>query len=337
MTEIFRDARKDAGYCPKCQKGYAIGPHVCPLEQPPSKDVSISFTQRHDLIGNPWAISYIRDDGQHQLLALVDGKPIVLTAHEPFADDQIDAMLRRVDDHQIDYDDAIILVRMLQELRQLRSPLPADCQHEQAAITCAKCGIVMCEPRNAPPPCADQCEIATIEVRDDAIVKATMKAPGLPDGEHDLFCAPVAAQPPAVGPWQVFMVPKTGDRGVLNEEHHLTVTGPFGDDDEKRVYCERLATALNCSASPPPAIPGKFDLAFEIMRMMDREELDTLQSCHFGYVLRVTREGAAQPPRNVHGLIYDRDGWVCSVCHGWNHSRDKHCTHTHRAIQTKGA
>lgn len=29
---------------------------------------------------------------------------------------------------------------------------PADCQHEEAAIVCAKCGIVMCEPRNTPPP-----------------------------------------------------------------------------------------------------------------------------------------------------------------------------------------
>lgn len=38
MTEVFRDARKDAGYCPKCQKGYAIGPHVCPSELPPSKE-----------------------------------------------------------------------------------------------------------------------------------------------------------------------------------------------------------------------------------------------------------------------------------------------------------
>lgn len=37
MTQVFRDASKDAGYCSKCQKGYAIGPHVCPTEQVPSR------------------------------------------------------------------------------------------------------------------------------------------------------------------------------------------------------------------------------------------------------------------------------------------------------------
>ena len=30
-----------------------------------------------------------------------------------------------------------------------------------------------------------------------------------------------------------------------------------------------------------------------------------------------------------HGVIYDRLGWLCSVCGGWNHARDKLCTHTH--------
>lgn len=30
-----------------------------------------------------------------------------------------------------------------------------------------------------------------------------------------------------------------------------------------------------------------------------------------------------------HGVIYDRLGWVCSICGGWNHARDKGCTHTH--------
>jgi hypothetical protein len=40
MTQVFHDASKDAGYCQKCQKGYAIGPHVCPTELLPSKDVS---------------------------------------------------------------------------------------------------------------------------------------------------------------------------------------------------------------------------------------------------------------------------------------------------------
>jgi hypothetical protein len=43
---------------------------------------------------------------------------------------------------------------------------------------------------------ARQAEIVTIEVRDDKIVNAVMKAPGLPDGLHNLFCAPAEqAQP----------------------------------------------------------------------------------------------------------------------------------------------
>jgi len=49
--------------------------------------------------------------------------------------------------------------------------------------------------------------------------------------------------------------------------------------------------------SPEPrVVPSKFDLAFEIMRLLEAEEMDTMQSCHFGYVLRVTREGSAPPP-----------------------------------------
>lgn len=38
------------------------------------------------------------------------------------------------------------------KLKRAVSEPPADCQHEEAAIVCAKCGIVMCEPRNTPPP-----------------------------------------------------------------------------------------------------------------------------------------------------------------------------------------
>lgn len=34
-------------------------------------------------------------------------------------------------------------------------------------------------------------------------------------------------------------------------------------------------------------------------------------------------------PASGHGIIYDRPGWLCSICGGWNHLRDSHCTHTH--------
>lgn len=41
MTQVFHNAGMDAGYCQKCQKGYAIGPHVCPTEQVPSKKLVV--------------------------------------------------------------------------------------------------------------------------------------------------------------------------------------------------------------------------------------------------------------------------------------------------------
>jgi hypothetical protein len=43
---------------------------------------------------------------------------------------------------------------------------------------------------------------------------------------------------------------------------------------------------------PSPARkPDKFDLAFEIMRQLEAEDMETMQSCQFGFVMRVTREG----------------------------------------------
>lgn len=86
----------------------------------------------------------------------------------------------------------------------------------------------------------------------------------------------------------------------------------FTGDLAKPIKCmskERAAlvvAAVNAYRSAPPLAPqeqkpaqdvlSKFDLAFEIMRLMDREESDLLQSCHFGYVLRVQREQSAPPP-----------------------------------------
>lgn len=54
--------------------------------------------------------------------------------------------------------------------------------------------------------------------------------------------------------------------------------------------------ANDAPTPPPPAAgkPNKFDLAFEIMRQLEAEDMETMQSCQFGYVMRVTREGAAQ-------------------------------------------
>lgn len=47
-------------------------------------------------------------------------------------------------------------------------------------------------------PPAEQAEIVTIQVLDGKIVGHIMKAPGLPDGFHDLFCEPVSTAKPRV-------------------------------------------------------------------------------------------------------------------------------------------
>jgi hypothetical protein len=87
------------------------------------------------------------------------------------------------------------------------------------------------------------------------------------------------------------------------------------DCNDKDITIERLRTTLTgistcstCEAcrgaalralggeAPAARKPDKFDLAFEIMRQLDAENMETMQSCQFGYVMRVTRERAAQPP-----------------------------------------
>jgi hypothetical protein len=68
--------------------------------------------------------------------------------------------------------------------------------------------------------------------------------------------------------------------------------------DDLRVAC---AEKWNKRADrEPPAKRSKFDLAFEIMRQLQAEDMDTMQSCQFGYVMRVTRERASQPPGDDH-------------------------------------
>lgn len=92
-----------------------------------------------------------------------------------------------------------------------------------------------------------------------------------------------------------------------------------------------LEVQIAGASHEPPAArkPSKFDLAFEIMRQLKAEDMETMQSCQFGYVMRVTPEGAAQPPGAdpnegpiVNGLVQIADGvlpafnnrWTCSQC-----------------------
>ena len=45
----------------------------------------------------------------------------------------------------------------------------------------------------------------------------------------------------------------------------------------------------------------------------------------------------AHEPRLLHGIPRDRAIWICSICNGWNHVRDKFCTHTHLANAEGGS
>jgi hypothetical protein len=40
-------------------------------------------------------------------------------------------------------------------------------------------------------------------------------------------------------------------------------------------------------------------------------------------------ESTHEPIPVVHGVVYDRGGWICSMCHGWNCLKQKHCQHAH--------
>jgi hypothetical protein len=71
----------------------------------------------------------------------------------------------------------------------------------------------------------------------------------------------------------------------------------------------------------------------------DFAERDRTQKAEMvGNAIRLICSRTAPPPRNVQGAIFDRLGWICSVCHGWNHHQDVHCTHTHSgSVSTKEA
>jgi len=56
---------------------------------------------------------------------------------------------------------------------------------------------------------------------------------------------------------------------------------------------KRSGLPVNGRPDPEPfSAQSKFDLAFDILRQMQSENMDSMQSVHFGYVLRVERENA---------------------------------------------
>lgn len=87
---------------------------------------------------------------------------------------------------------------------------------------------------------------------------------------------------------------------------------------------------------------SKFDMAFEIMRQLEAEKIDTMQSSHFGFVLRVERERASEKTSREAALdevvriseeagLYD-DALFCKCGHSFGqHSkgavRDLYCRH----------
>jgi hypothetical protein len=87
-----------------------------------------------------------------------------------------------------------------------------------------------------------------------------------------------------------------------------TMKSLVAENERLRTALTGISTCSTCEAcrgaalralggeAPAARKPDKFDLAFEIMRQLDAENMETMQSCQFGYVMRVTRERAAQPP-----------------------------------------
>lgn len=55
----------------------------------------------------------------------------------------------------------------------------------------------------------------------------------------------------------------------------------------------------------------------------------------------IQRIGAGVPPDGAPSMPFpyptDRDGWICSVCHGWNVPKDRVCMHSHLPGSLKGA
>lgn len=70
------------------------------------------------------------------------------------------------------------------------------------------------------------------------------------------------------------------------------------------------------------------DLATPACRATQRECSNDLRTAITK--LCTTPETPREPPGlQVYGALLDQDGWICSVCHYWNHTRDRVCMHSH--------
>ena len=67
----------------------------------------------------------------------------------------------------------------------------------------------------------------------------------------------------------------------------------------------------------------------ELLRIA--RNIDTIRARHQGKP-NFSRSPEETPSlAAVHGAVYDRIGWICSVCHGWNPAQNVHCTYPHVA------
>lgn len=84
-------------------------------------------------------------------------------------------------------------------------------------------------------------------------------------------------------------------------------------------------------------VPSKDQLATELYGAIKYAPGKVI-SIHRALANRIlTALRAVHEPGLLHGVPRDRAIWICSVCNGWNHVRDKFCTHTHAANAEGGA
>jgi hypothetical protein len=86
------------------------------------------------------------------------------------------------------------------------------------------------------------------------------------------------------------------------------------------------ASALEAQAAEIESLRHRLSVAYDRKYELN-EELNALRAAN----------RASNEPGLLHGVPRDRAIWICSVCNGWNHLRDKFCTHTHAANAEGGA
>lgn len=111
-------------------------------------------------------------------------------------------------------------------------------------------------------------------------------------------------------------------RDDLMDAELLGLAGEYDQSDgagdyrlDAQAMLKLLRAVADRSAPPPPSGPFTVEKYGSLAAAITAER-DWLRT--------------QVPPLPVaHGVIYDRGGWVCSICHGWNCLKVKHCAHSH--------